>query len=335
MNEDSGMTTPHPDPSPSQRDETGVVVPREPTEEMLREGIASLTMPWSDVIPPGEDHDTYVMGMVWSAMVDAAPTPAQGGAGEPKGTMPCGGCGAKTSNERCLGCAHDFGDDASKWTRAPTPSADGASVLVPRTKQVGEVRDNSSPLSHIRGDRVIPSDPAKVGDAEAMPEAWLFLQDGLVCGMTVYPDTADRARAEGMEVRPLYLHALPAPSAPGAEVMRLREEAIAAAGREIKPPHLAETISETISRSPHDYAVRAIHHAQAVIIARLLALTPTPTAREEPAKIEAAAERVWHKMAERGGNRRRIAWADESEDEKERCRDFARAALMSKDDGTC
>lgn len=32
-------------------------------------------------------------------------------------TKPCGGCGAKSDSERCIGCLHDFGDAASAWVR--------------------------------------------------------------------------------------------------------------------------------------------------------------------------------------------------------------------------
>jgi hypothetical protein len=34
---------------------------------------------------------------------------------------PCGGCGETDSSKRCLGCTHDFGDDASVWVRAKQP----------------------------------------------------------------------------------------------------------------------------------------------------------------------------------------------------------------------
>ena len=30
---------------------------------------------------------------------------------------PCGGCGAKTNAERCMGCLHDFGTPESAWVR--------------------------------------------------------------------------------------------------------------------------------------------------------------------------------------------------------------------------
>jgi endonuclease YncB( thermonuclease family) len=39
-------------------------------------------------------------------------------------TIPCGGCGATKSAERCIGCLHDFGDEASAWVRkhiSPAP----------------------------------------------------------------------------------------------------------------------------------------------------------------------------------------------------------------------
>lgn len=30
---------------------------------------------------------------------------------------PCGGCGAKSDEQRCIGCMHDFGTSASAWVR--------------------------------------------------------------------------------------------------------------------------------------------------------------------------------------------------------------------------
>lgn len=49
--------------------------------------------------------------------------------GEVSEAVPCGGCGARTDRERCIGCFHDFGTPESKWVRdyastreAPTPS---------------------------------------------------------------------------------------------------------------------------------------------------------------------------------------------------------------------
>lgn len=39
--------------------------------------------------------------------------------------IPCGGCGATRNDQRCMGCLHDFGDEASAWVRkyaAPHPS---------------------------------------------------------------------------------------------------------------------------------------------------------------------------------------------------------------------
>lgn len=39
-------------------------------------------------------------------------------------TKACGGCGATKSSERCIGCTHDFGDDASAWVR-PSDKAAG------------------------------------------------------------------------------------------------------------------------------------------------------------------------------------------------------------------
>jgi hypothetical protein len=42
---------------------------------------------------------------------------------------PCGGCGAQTSAERCIGCFHDFGDAGSAWVRRPT-RADNADALL-------------------------------------------------------------------------------------------------------------------------------------------------------------------------------------------------------------
>jgi hypothetical protein len=36
-------------------------------------------------------------------------------------TKACGGCGATASNQRCMGCLHDFGDDASAWVHDYLP----------------------------------------------------------------------------------------------------------------------------------------------------------------------------------------------------------------------
>ncbi|SFF22218.1 hypothetical protein [Methylobacterium sp. yr596] len=51
------------------------------------------------------------------------PSSQESGVGE---TDPCGGCGATKDSERCMGCMHDFGDEASAWVRkhhpAPRPS---------------------------------------------------------------------------------------------------------------------------------------------------------------------------------------------------------------------
>lgn len=35
--------------------------------------------------------------------------------------VPCGGCGAQFSRERCIGCLHDFGDPGSAWVRLRFP----------------------------------------------------------------------------------------------------------------------------------------------------------------------------------------------------------------------
>jgi len=32
-------------------------------------------------------------------------------------SIPCGGCGAKSNSERCIGCFHDFGTPESAWVR--------------------------------------------------------------------------------------------------------------------------------------------------------------------------------------------------------------------------
>jgi hypothetical protein len=34
---------------------------------------------------------------------------------------PCGGCGATSERERCLGCLHDFGTPESAWVRRHNP----------------------------------------------------------------------------------------------------------------------------------------------------------------------------------------------------------------------
>ena len=35
----------------------------------------------------------------------------------PPKITPCGGCGAERDRDRCMGCLHDFGDEASAWVR--------------------------------------------------------------------------------------------------------------------------------------------------------------------------------------------------------------------------
>lgn len=44
-------------------------------------------------------------------------------------TISCGGCGATKSSERCLGCFHDFGDEASAWVR-PKAQVEGEPVII-------------------------------------------------------------------------------------------------------------------------------------------------------------------------------------------------------------
>lgn len=34
---------------------------------------------------------------------------------------PCGGCGATSDRERCIGCLHDFGTPESAWVRPAVP----------------------------------------------------------------------------------------------------------------------------------------------------------------------------------------------------------------------
>lgn len=46
-----------------------------------------------------------------------------------KKMRPCGGCGAETPKERCMGCMHDFGYDTSVWVREYSPSPKRASAL--------------------------------------------------------------------------------------------------------------------------------------------------------------------------------------------------------------
>lgn len=35
---------------------------------------------------------------------------------------PCGGCGARSDRERCMGCMHDFGTPESAWVRKYHPA---------------------------------------------------------------------------------------------------------------------------------------------------------------------------------------------------------------------
>lgn len=49
------------------------------------------------------------------AALDAAAADRDGA--PPGQAVPCGGCGATTDAERCIGCMHDFGTVASAWVR--------------------------------------------------------------------------------------------------------------------------------------------------------------------------------------------------------------------------
>ncbi|WP_019999097.1 hypothetical protein [Aureimonas ureilytica] len=52
-----------------------VLVPREPSEAMLRDGVMAWTMPWADVIPQNIDEDRYILAAVYRAMISAASAP--------------------------------------------------------------------------------------------------------------------------------------------------------------------------------------------------------------------------------------------------------------------
>lgn len=58
-------------------------------------------------------------------------TTHQGAVGAETRTVPCGGCGATEDKQRCAGCFHDFGTEASAWVRkhpayaTPAPRTDG------------------------------------------------------------------------------------------------------------------------------------------------------------------------------------------------------------------
>lgn len=53
-----------------------VLVPREPSEAMLRDGVMAWTMPWADVIPQDIDEDRYILAAVYRAMIAATPAPS-------------------------------------------------------------------------------------------------------------------------------------------------------------------------------------------------------------------------------------------------------------------
>lgn len=62
--------------------------------------------------------------------------------------VPCGGCGATTSAQRCIGCLHDFGTPESAWVRdlsarlaSPQPDAQQGEA----TLSVSETVAPSSP----------------------------------------------------------------------------------------------------------------------------------------------------------------------------------------------
>jgi len=52
------------------------VVPVEPTEAMIKEGLMVVGMPWSaDVFPPGTDVDAAIIAMTYASMLTAAQEP--------------------------------------------------------------------------------------------------------------------------------------------------------------------------------------------------------------------------------------------------------------------
>jgi predicted Fe-S protein YdhL (DUF1289 family) len=67
---------------------------------------------------------------------------------------PCGGCGATSDRQRCLGCFHDFGDEASEWVQgyASTPIAVAASALTPSAAvaPAGEVETVAEAINKAR-----------------------------------------------------------------------------------------------------------------------------------------------------------------------------------------
>ncbi len=54
-------------------------------------------------------------------------------------TTPCGGCGATTSEQRCIGCRHIFGDECSTWFRQSDADSRIAALTAERDAAVAEV----------------------------------------------------------------------------------------------------------------------------------------------------------------------------------------------------
>jgi predicted Fe-S protein YdhL (DUF1289 family) len=59
-------------------------------------------------------------------------------------TIPCGGCGATKDRERCIGCLHDFGDEASAWVRQ---ALEEAKALSERLKAHAKVAPPYTPTA--------------------------------------------------------------------------------------------------------------------------------------------------------------------------------------------
>ena len=109
------MTTPHPEPSPSQRDETGVVVPNAVD---LRLAASSLSARAYEAERDRMARDAERLERVaqYLRALAAAPTPAQGG--EAEEVPPC-------TDEECTGrCGMCFPPEL-----LPAPSAPGAEVM--------------------------------------------------------------------------------------------------------------------------------------------------------------------------------------------------------------
>lgn len=83
--------------------------------------------------------------------------------------VPCGGCGAKSDRERCIGCGHDFGTPESEWFRDHPQDAESLREQVARlTDELGFSRAETAMAFEVASDAACRALNACLMDGMAM-----------------------------------------------------------------------------------------------------------------------------------------------------------------------